>query len=147
MKRGYFGIGMWEPKTVDNLGGLIRSANCFGADFVFTIGNRYHHQATDTAKATLHLPLFHFTDMNDFVAHVPERCDIVGIELTDSSKPLETFGHPERAVYILGGEDRTLPPEVLALCNTVRQINTRLCLNVASAGTVVLYDRALKTAA
>ncbi len=143
-RRGYYGIGMFEPKTEDNLGGLIRSAACFGADFVFTIGNRYRKQNTDTANATLHMPLFHYVDIEDFLNHVPDKCDVVGIEIIDGAKSLEYFGHPERAVYILGGEDRTLPNEVLQACNSVRKINTTNCLNVASAATVVMYDRSAK---
>lgn len=143
-KRGYFGIGMFEPKTIDNLGGLVRSAYCFGADFVFTIGNRYHKQPTDTADATRHMPLFHYTDMEDFVAHAPD-VDIVGIEIVEGAKNLEDYKlHPERAMYILGGEDRTLPESVLQHCQSIRKIDTRYCLNVASAATVVMYDRNLK---
>jgi tRNA G18 (ribose-2'-O)-methylase SpoU len=84
--------------------------------------------------------------MDDFVRHVPDKCEIVGIELTDEPKSLEAYNHPDRAVYLLGGEDRTLPNDVLMHCSSIRKINTALCLNVASAATVVLYDRALKAA-
>jgi len=145
MKRGYYGIGMFEPKTIDNLGGLIRSAFCFKANFVFTIGNRYHKEPTDTADATRHMPCFHYKDIQDFVEHLPKGVEVVGIEITEKSKPLEKYTHTEKAVYILGGEDRTLPAEVLDICTTIRSIDTRFCLNVASCGTLVLYDRHLKS--
>jgi tRNA(Leu) C34 or U34 (ribose-2'-O)-methylase TrmL len=82
--------------------------------------------------------------MNDFIEHLPAKVDIVAVELTDNAKSLETYCHPERAVYILGGEDRTLPEEVLDKCTTIRKIDTRFCLNVASCATLVMYDRHLK---
>lgn len=145
MKRGYYGIGMFEPKTLDNFGGIMRSAHAFGADFVFTIGNRYIKEATDTTKAERHLPLFHYNDWSDFLEHLPKDTDIVAVEITEKATSLEEYHHPERAVYLLGGEDRTLPPEVLKDCTTVKKINTSLCLNVASCATVVMYDREAKS--
>lgn len=60
MKRGYFGIGVYHPKNVINIGTLWRSANCFGADFLFTIGHRYKHQGSDTLKTYRHIPLYLF---------------------------------------------------------------------------------------
>lgn len=144
-RRGFFGIGMFEPKEMKNLGGLLRSAQNFSAAFVFTIGARYHPKApTDTLNTTKHLPLFHYQDFDDFCTHMPFGADLVAIELSEQAKPLETYSHPSRAVYLLGGEDRTLPAEVLGACKTVRQIATRYCLNVASAATVVMYDRNVK---
>lgn len=50
-KRGYFGIGIYNPKTETNMGTLWRSAYNFGADFIFTIGMRYKKMGSDTAKA------------------------------------------------------------------------------------------------
>lgn len=133
---------MYKPKTEENLGGLFRSAHAFGVDFVFVIGARYRQQPTDTTKATRHIPLFEYDSISDFV--LPKDSQLIGIECVEEARPLETFSHPARSVYLLGGEDQTLPPEVLALCSFIRRINTAYCLNVASAGTVVLYDRRMK---
>ena len=36
--RGYFGIGIYGPKMTKNIGTLWRTADIFGADFMFTIG-------------------------------------------------------------------------------------------------------------
>ncbi len=35
---GYFGIGIYGPKMTKNIGTLWRTADIFGADFMFTIG-------------------------------------------------------------------------------------------------------------
>lgn len=44
MKKGYYGIGIYETKEETNVGTLWRSAQNFGADFIFTIGARYKTQ-------------------------------------------------------------------------------------------------------
>lgn len=144
MKKGYFGIGVWEPKFEDNLGMLFRSAHAFGADFVFTIGHRYKRDYVNTSKFERHIPLYHYVDFEDFKSHLPHAAQTVGIELTDEATPLESFAHPKQSVYLLGGEDRTLPPEITSQLDSVCKFNTSLCTNVAVAGSIVLYDREAK---
>ena len=48
MKRGFFGVGIENTKTHQNIGTLWRSASIMGASFMFTIGKRYKKQASDT---------------------------------------------------------------------------------------------------
>lgn len=140
MKRGYYAIGIFEPKTETNLGTLWRSAHNFGADFIFTIGNRYHKQYSDTTKAERHIPLYHYKDWQDFLGHLPSGCDIVCIEQADGSRNVKNFVHPERAVYVLGAEDHGIPEELMRGHQKVH-IDTPMCLNVAVAGSIILYDR------
>src|SRR4051812_2198702 len=115
MGRGYFGVGIVGGKSPENLGGLWRSAHAFGADYLFTVGARYPRRCcTDTSDATKHVPLFEFDNFIDFMAGgCPANVEIVGVELTPNAKPLESFTHPERAVYALGAEDRGLTGDVL----------------------------------
>jgi tRNA G18 (ribose-2'-O)-methylase SpoU len=143
MARGFFGVGILGAKTETNVGTLWRSAQAFGAAFVFTVGRRYRYQASDTTKAHRHIPLWHFDSFASFNASRPFDCPLVGVELTDIAQPLSGFAHPERAVYLLGAEDYGLPGDVLAKCQHVIVIpGAAYCLNVASAGSIVLYDRA-----
>jgi tRNA G18 (ribose-2'-O)-methylase SpoU len=145
-KRGFCGIGIYLPKYDINIGGLWRSAFAFNADFIFTIGEKYEHEAQDTCRAPRHLPLFTFRDADDFFAHRPEGASVVGIELTPDAVCLHDFVHPTRAVYVLGRENSGLPQEVLSRCDAVVQIPTPRvpCLNVVTAGSIVLYDRFVK---
>lgn len=142
--RGYFGIGVWHPKTGVNIGTLLRSSDIFGAAFVFTIGRRYQRQASDTAKSWRHVPLWHFESMPELVRTCPYSCPIVGVELVDGAAPIESFCHPERALYLLGAEDSGLPPDMLRQCHSVVRLPGERSMNVASAGTVVMYDRHAK---
>ena len=142
--RGYFGIGIYHPKHHENIGTLWRSAHAFGADFIFTIGRRYRQQASDTTKAVRHIPLFEYTTLEDFEQHKPYGCQTVCVELTDESAPLTEFNHPSRAAYILGAEDHGLPLDYTRGKKSVVVPGATWCLNVSTAGSIVLYDRITK---
>lgn len=144
MARGYCGIGIVNVKSEVNVGSLLRSAYAFGADFSFTIGRRYKHQKTDTYKVPRHLPLWHFITYEDFLEHIPYRCPIIGVEMQENAILLQDFVHPHQAVYILGPEDGCIPQRVQKACMQVVKIDTRFCLNVATAASIVLYDRFAK---
>lgn len=143
-KRGYCGIGIEFAKTEANVGTLWRSAYCLGADFIFTIGHRYQKQSSDTVNAWRHIPLFHYESIPDFKRHIPHDCLVVGIEIANNAVLLDKFTHPERCIYLLGREDGDLSREAQALCQHIVVIESSHCLNVASAGTIVLHHRAMQ---
>ncbi len=136
----YFGIAVWQPKTEENFGGILRSAHAFGAAFVCLIGARYRREATDTSKATRHIPLFIYQTLEEFVEYRPFNCEIVRVEV-DGKTPLPEFTHKDKAIYLLGGEDRTLPKHV-GERSTV--IEVPYCLNLATTASIVMYDRSTK---
>ena len=141
MKKGYCGIGIFNPKTTINMGTLWRSAHLFGVDFIFTIGERYKRQPTDTLKSFRHVPLFNFKDWEDFIQHIPMKGEIVIVEQSESHQ-LGEFAHPKQAIYVLGAEDYGIPEKYwkghLVVNIPTEQISS---LNVAVAGSIVLYDR------
>lgn len=143
MTRGYFGVGIYGCKTAANIGTLWRSAHLYGAAFVFTVGARYARQASDTPATPRHTPLWHFADVDDLHAHLPWSAPLVGVEMDPRAEALPDYKHRERAVYLLGAEDNGLPLKVLDRCHDVVQIPSLMpqSMNVATAGTVLLYDR------
>lgn len=140
--RGFFGIGIVGSKTPINVGTLWRSAGILGAGYIFTAGRRYPHQASDTIKAWRHTPFFEFGDDEALFGNIPKGTIPVAVEL--GGDPLATFVHPERACYILGAEDTGVPPRVMRRCARVITIPGDYSLNVAVAGSIVVYDRILK---
>jgi tRNA (guanosine-2'-O-)-methyltransferase len=146
MTRGYFGIGIENNKTPANLGTLWRSAFNFEAAFLFTIHRRYPKQASDTVKAWRHVPLYTHDTFEAFESALPMDCELIGVELHERAKPLAQFVHPERAVYLLGAEDTGLSEAALKRCHRIVQIESRLCLNVAVAGSIVMWHRKQATA-
>lgn len=142
--RGFFAIGIEHGKTIENLGTLWRSADLFGASFIFTIGRRYKPQASDTMRTWRRTPLFNFDTFEDMRAHLPFDCRLVGVELDDRATDICECSHLERCVYLLGAEDHGLSKDTRARCHGLVQLPGRASMNVASAGTVVMYDRHCK---
>lgn len=143
---GYFGIVIYKPKFETNVGTLWRSAFLQNAAFVGTVGARYKLQASDTPHTTNHIPLVHYTDIDDMINRLPFSCPLIAVELDDCAKSLPEFWHPPRAVYLLGAEDNGIPRSVLDRCHYVVQIPTvrDWSMNVAAAGSIVMYDRMAK---
>lgn len=144
LEQGYFGIGIQNGKTPENLGVLWRSAQNMGASFIFTIGNRYSKQACDTHKAVGAMPYFHYDTFEEFYKHMPKSAMLVGVELDDRAVALDSFVHPKRAVYLLGAEDHGLTKEAIERSHHLVKFNTTLSINVAVAGSIVMYDRGVK---
>ena len=145
--RGYFGIGVYMPKTSENIGTLWRSAYQLGASFIFVIGKRYKKQITDVLKTPRYIPLLQFKDIDSFKNSRIYDCQIVCIENCKGAKELVSFSHPKRCIYLLGSEDFGLPREFLknesykyVIIPSVRTNS----YNVAMAGTIVMYDRLFK---
>ena len=137
----FFGIGIQNGKTPENLGVLWRTAQNLGANFIFTIGNRYANQACDTQNAVKSLPYFHYETFEDFYKHLPKGARIVGVEITKDSESLEDFKHPKRCVYLLGAEDNGLTKQAIEKSHFLVKFSSIQSLNVAVAGSIVLYDR------
>lgn len=140
--RGYFAIGTEDMSKPRNLGNLIRSAHAFGASFVFTVNAEFDRRAvrnSDTSAAGLHMPFYQYDSMNSF--QLPGGCTLVGVELTDDAVDLPSFRHPERAAYVMGPEKGSLSPAMLKRCEFVVKIPTKFCINVATAGAILMYDR------
>ena len=142
MIRGYFSIGVEGISKPMNLGALMRTANAFGASFVFSIDAadrvRTAYKA-DTSRTFKSVPYYQWDSSDEMV--LPKGCQLVGIELTDDAVELPEFRHPRAAAYVLGRERGDLSPELLARCDHVVKIPTKFCVNVSLAGALVMYDR------
>ena len=137
----YFAIGVYKPKTEENIGTLWRSAYILGADFIFIIGKKYKKQRTDTHKVWSKIPLFQFGTFESFYASMPYSCKLVGIELHDRAEEIKTYQHFERSMYLLGSEDNGPPKAVVSKCHDLIKLPGDSSLNVAVAGSLVLFDR------
>ena len=144
LEQGFFGIGIQNGKTPENLGVLWRSAQNMGASFIFTIGNRYAKQACDTHKAVGAMPYFHYDTFNDFFKNLPKGAMLVGVELDKKATQLESFEHPRRCVYLLGAEDHGLSKTAKEKAHFLVKFKSDLSLNVSVAGSIVMYDRQAK---
>lgn len=143
MMRGYFGMGVEGLSKPMNAGNLIRSAHAFGAQFFFVIDAdpRIREMHSDTSRTPRNIPFYLWESVEEMV--LPDGCDLVGVELTDHAVDLPSFRHPKQAAYMLGPERGSLSEAALAHCRHVVRIPTAFCINVATAGALVMYDRML----
>jgi tRNA(Leu) C34 or U34 (ribose-2'-O)-methylase TrmL len=138
---GYVAIGLYHPKIMRNVGGVLRAAFCFDAALVAIAGTRYKKQPTDTPKTFRHIPLLQVDDLYEVI---PYDCVPVAVELHPKAESIVEYSHPERAFYIFGPEDSSLGHRVLDWCRDAIYIPTRHSLNLAATVNVVLYDRLMK---
>lgn len=139
--RGYFAIGAEGISKAMNLGNLTRSANAFGASFVFLVDARCDRRAakSDTSRTEVAVPVYDVPSAE--ALRLPRGCQLVGVELVPGAADLPSFRHPLQAAYVFGPERGSLSPAMLARCDHVVRIPTKFCINLAVAGAVVMYDR------
>lgn len=139
--RGFAAIGLHNPKTPANVGGVLRAAHCYGAALVVIQGSRYHRVGTDVHAAYRHIPVLGPVNLRE---SIPFDCVPVAVDLVDGATPLHEYQHPERAFYVFGAEDATLGAATLGWCRDVIYVPTAGCMNLAACVNVILYDRMAK---
>lgn len=140
--RGYFGIGLERISKQYNVGNIFRTANAFGASFVFTISASYNREigkGSDTSDALGQIPFYDFPTLEDVI--LPKDTKVVGVEIDDNAIDLPSFHHPANAVYIFGPEKGDLSKPAKQKCDFLVKIPSKFCLNVGIAGVIVMYDR------
>ena len=140
----YSCIGLYNPKSPENVGSVMRAAGCYGVASVFYTGKRYERAAdfvTDTKRVHYDIPLIGIDDLKKIL---PLGCVPVAVELVDGARSLPEYTHPDRALYIFGPEDGSLDKEIRDWCEDVVYIPTTGCMNLAATVNVVLYDRMSK---
>jgi len=140
-EKGYFGIGIVNSEKELNIGTLWRSAYILGASFIFTIGAKYKKQCSDVVKAWTKIPLYYYSDFEDFHSHVPYDCRIVAVEMDERAGGIIEYEHHKRCIYLLGCESTGLGKKVMDRCHDKIFLPGHHSLNVAVAGSVVMYDR------
>lgn len=138
--RGFCAIGLVNPKTGPNIGGVMRAVGIYGAALLVIEGDRFKRIPTDTMKAYRHTPVLN-AGLHEAI---PFDCVPVGVDLVPRAKSLIDYKHPERAFYIFGPEDGTLGERHLSWCRDVIYVPTNGCMNLAACVNVVLYDRMAK---
>ena len=140
--KGYFAIGAEGISKPMNLGALMRTANAFGASFVFSVKAEDRTKIaykSDTSRTFKTVPYYQWESIDEIV--LPRECQMVGVELTDQAVDLPEFKHPRMAAYVLGPERGNLSEAMQARCDHIIKIPTKFCINVSLAGALVMYDR------
>lgn len=160
-KDSHVTIGLTNPKSPTNVGGVMRAAGCYSVNQVVYTGHRYTHAAkfmgtknnTDTQKSVDQIPLvaiddfvqFKQTSLEQQLEKLPKSTKIICVDLVEGATPLPHFQHPEQAFYIFGPEDGTIAQDVIDQADDVVYVPTVGCMNLAASVNVLLYDRLAKS--
>jgi tRNA(Leu) C34 or U34 (ribose-2'-O)-methylase TrmL len=142
-------IVLVNPKFAHNVGMTVRLASCYGFKQVWFTGDRVRLEIEQRRRVPREERMRGYRDV-DMISFdrplevFPPGVVPVAVELRQGSERLDLFEHPDRAVYVFGPEDGSVPSPMLAQCHRFVVIPTRHCLNLATAVSTVLYDRAVK---
>jgi 23S rRNA (guanosine2251-2'-O)-methyltransferase len=136
--------GVEDPQ---NLGAVIRTADCAGVDGVFIPEHRAAHLSASVSKASAgaieHVPVAKVGNMAKFIQTLKDRgVWVVGVE-AGSDNVYTGFRMDVPVAVVLGGEGTGVRPVVLKSCDEVvslpmfGHVNS---LNVSVAAGVVLYE-------
>ncbi len=109
-----YNLAIYNPKTRENVGSLIRTGQNFGLNSLFVIGgfvkekykgniHKFEHQM-NTQDGLSKINLQYFENLQEFLRHLPAQTNLVIVEMTPESKILTEFTHPNNATYLLGRE-------------------------------------------
>ena len=143
-------IGLVNPKTPVNVGGIMRASGCYGVNGVFYTGRRYELAArsgaaqyhVDTKDAGEHIPLM---GVNSLLESIPADTKLICVDLVVGATPLPDFVHPPKAFYVFGPEDGTIGQDIIDKADAVVYVPTVGCMNLAASVNVLLYDRLAKS--
>lgn len=137
-------VVLQNPKYLQNLGASIRACACWGAESLTYTGARIQRDP-DRLPREFRMKEYRHIEVRQserpfdlFPSFVP-ICVEVG-----QGQPIQTFQHPENALYVFGPEDSEVSVVFRRHCHYFIHLPSKFCLNLAACVNVVLYDRYLK---
>lgn len=143
------GVLLCTPKYPHNVGAALRAASCFGTKQVWFTGDRFSMDSKKGARLPREERMKGYKSVdliqNDYPFDAfPDDVVPVAIEVREDSEQLPFFEHPEKALYVFGPEDGSIPSATLRHCHRFVVIPTNHCTNLAAAVYITLYDRLVK---
>ena len=131
----------------DNLGYLIRSAACFGAERLYVVGHIPERSRIKASSGSLidYVEIIPFTTPRDFVNHAKsEGIQIVAAELVAGARPLSNyiFDFSSNICLVVGNEESGIPSEIIQNSDViyVEMPGIGYCLNTSQAANLLLYE-------
>ncbi len=142
-----FAVAVWNLTKEHNVGSLVRTAHAAAAAEVLLVGDRDWNVAA-ASTTELYTEIVHLEDAAALLEHLErQRWELVAVELAPGAVSLLEACYPPRPCFLLGAERGGVPAELLAaaaLKVVIPQWGLVGCLNVAAAGSIVIYDHLSK---
>jgi len=131
----------------DNLGYLIRSAACFGAERLYVVGHVPPHSYLKASSGSLidYVEIEQFSRPSEFLTQMQiEGIQVVAAELVEGARPLASynFNFDRPICLVVGNEQIGIPTEILAKSDVVyiEMPGVGYCLNTSQAANILLYE-------
>jgi len=131
----------------DNLGYLVRSAACFGAERLYVVGHVPERSRIKATSGSLvdYVEIIQFTTPRAFLDHTKkEGIQIISAELVDGARPLSSydFNFNSPITLVVGNEQSGIPPEIIHHSEIlyIPMPGVGYCLNTAQAANILLYE-------
>ena len=131
----------------DNLGYLVRSAACFGAERLYVVGHVPERSNLKASSGSLadYVKIIQFANPRDFLDHAEqENIHIVSAELVAEARPISSynFNFNRPLCLVVGNEGTGIPVEILKRSDVVyiRMPGVGYCLNTSQAANIILYE-------
>jgi tRNA G18 (ribose-2'-O)-methylase SpoU len=141
------GVATVNFKHDGNIGYLIRSAACFGADAVHVIGSLPKRKVLNPLSGSLldYVEVNEYSDPAAFVKYAEQNnIQLISAELCEESESIETydFDFSQPICIVVGHEEAGIPIEVLNNSDKVYipMPGVGYCLNTSQAANILLYE-------
>ena len=131
----------------DNLGYLVRSAACFGAERLYVIGHVPERSRIKASSGSLtdYVEIIQFSRPSEFLTQMElEGIKVISAELVEGARPLSsyTFDFSRPVCLVVGNEQTGVPTEILMQSEVlyIPMTGVGYCLNTAQAANILLYE-------
>ena len=130
-----------------NIGYLIRSAACFGADRVHVIGSLPKRKILNPLSGSLvdYIPIEQHENPLEFLEYAKSNnIKLISAELCEKSESIETynFDFSQPICIVVGHEEVGIPSEILSNSDKIYipMPGVGYCLNTSQAANILLYE-------
>ena len=131
----------------DNLGYLVRSAACFGAERLYVVGHVPERSRIKASSGSLvdYVEIVQFSTPSEFLTEMEiGGISIVSAELVEEATPLASysFDFSRPVCLVVGNEQTGVPTEILTRSQVVyiEMAGVGYCLNTSQAANIMLYE-------
>ena len=131
----------------DNLGYLVRSAACFGAERLYVVGHVPERTRMKAPSGSLidYVEIEQFSRPSEFLTQMEaEDIQIVSAELVEEARSISSynFNFNRPVCLVVGNEEIGVPAEILQRSDVVYipMPGVGFCLNTSQAANIILYE-------